>query len=124
METTRSSLVTQLIEGEKQSLRTLQGTLNKLRNQVEEMETKIESLGDKAMTMPEDLGDWSNASYRIQGIVSRIIQTHQLSIKVSALPPKPIPRHENDLSEAHVPAPLLAECKAKRPPKLSPQMLM
>lgn len=118
MNKTQSPFLTRLIEKEKQSLQTLQKTVDELRSQVEEMEGKIESLGGNALTMPEDLGDWSKASPRVQGIVSRIKQTHQLSIEVNALTSTSTQSLEKILPASHVSPPCLPECEARHPPTL------
>lgn len=82
MDQSKNCLARKLIENEENSLAALQTRINNLRNQVRELELRVDQLGDKAKTMPEDLGDWSTATLRIQGLVLRIKQTHALSIEV------------------------------------------
>lgn len=69
----------------KNNLASLRARVSNLRNEVTRLEALVTYLGDKALVMPEDLGDWSQSSHRIQGLVSRIHQTHQLSVDVTNL---------------------------------------
>lgn len=85
-ETTKSS----------QAIQTLRTEISHLQLQVTRLESLVSSLGPTALVMPEDLGDWSEAPPRIQGLVTRIHQAHALSTAVQALqtsspsdPPRP-----------------------------------
>lgn len=69
----------------KNNLASLRAHVSNLRNEVIRLEALVTCFGDKALVMPEDLGDWSQSSHRIQGLVSRIHQTHQLSVEVANL---------------------------------------
>lgn len=78
-------LATTLIEQEEASLQHLQAQVDAARIQVQNLENQVASLKENAKTMPEDLGDWSHAPLRIQGLVTRIRQTHQLAQQVRTL---------------------------------------
>ncbi|PXF44050.1 hypothetical protein BWQ96_06131 [Gracilariopsis chorda] len=67
------------------NLSELRNELDRLNHQVVCLETLTHSLGDKALAMPEDLGDWSQANPRLSGLVNRILQTYQLAQQVRAL---------------------------------------
>lgn len=69
----------------KQRIADLRAAVSQLQNEVIRHEAFASSLGDEALVMPEDLGDWSKASPRLQGIVTRIQQTHDLSEAVTRL---------------------------------------
>lgn len=56
-----------------------------LRHEAIRLEGVAAALGDKALTMPEDIGEWTQSTPRIQGLVNRIRQTHSLSVEVAGL---------------------------------------
>lgn len=74
-----------LIATEQAAIRELESKVNALRNNVLTLEARVAELGVAAITMPEDLGDWSEAPPRVSGLVARIIQTHQLAAQVASL---------------------------------------
>ena len=73
------------IEQEKRKISNLRQELFTLRHEVNRLEGYVDCLGEKAQTMPEDLGEWGEAPARIQGLVQRIKQTHELAKEVEQL---------------------------------------
>lgn len=73
------------IEQEKRRISKLRQELFTLRHEVNKLEGYVSCLGEKALTMPEDLGEWNDAPARIQGLIQRIKQTHQLGTEVEQL---------------------------------------
>lgn len=84
-ERTTNPLANRLINEEKEALQILQARVEAMRAQVQALEARVSELGTAAQTMPEDLGDWQEAPLRVQGLVTRIRQTHALALEVSAL---------------------------------------
>lgn len=74
-----------LIAAEEVALTELESKVNALRNNVLSLEARVAELGDDALTMPEDLGDWSEAPPRVSGLVVRIVQTYKLAVQVASL---------------------------------------
>lgn len=74
-----------LIAAEEVALTELESEVNELRDNVLSLEARVAELGDGALTMPEDLGDWSEAPPRVSGLVVRIVQTYQLAVQVASL---------------------------------------
>lgn len=63
----------------------LLASLRSLREELAIVEAEAVLCGSKAMTMPEDLGDWSSSGPRIQGVVARILQTSAQSQELAKL---------------------------------------
>lgn len=67
------------------TLSQLRNELSQLSHQVVCLETLAHSLGDKALAMPDDIGDWTQANHRLAGLVNRIMQTYHLAQQVRSL---------------------------------------
>lgn len=74
-----------IIAAEQAALAELETKVNALRDDVLSLEAQVAELGDAALAMPEDLGEWRDAPHRVSGLVVRIVQTHQLAIQVASL---------------------------------------
>lgn len=70
---------------EEEALSELEAKVNALRENVLSLEARVTELGTAALTMPEDLGDWTDAPPRVSGLITRIMQTHVLSVQVVSL---------------------------------------
>lgn len=82
---------------EQHSVTALRNSVSKLSAEVAHLESQVQAAGGRAVVLPEDLGDFRTATPRIQGLVTRILQTHELSQSIASLqnnrraPPKPDP---------------------------------
>lgn len=83
------SAAAKAVADEKENVAALRQSVARLQNEVTRLEAQVTSLGADALVMPEDLGDWTEASPRILGLVARINQAHTLSISVAALSKAP-----------------------------------
>ncbi|CAN8075887.1 unnamed protein product [Agarophyton chilense] len=63
----------------------LRSDVSNLQHQLLCLRQLNKTLGDSALTMPEDLGEWEDANPRISGLVNRIRQTYHLSEQVQSL---------------------------------------
>lgn len=74
-----------LLSKERKDVAILRNQVVSLREEVTQLETQVAQLGDSAQTWPEDLGDWNEAPPRMQGLVTRVIQTAKLAAQVETL---------------------------------------
>lgn len=70
---------------EQQRILRLQTEVAIMRAEVERAEAAVRDLGDNALTMPEDLGEWRAAGPRVEGLAVRVRQVHALSAAVAKL---------------------------------------
>lgn len=76
---------TEKIAAEQQSVAALRESVTKLSAEVAHLESLVQEQTERALVLPEDLGDFRSAPPRIQGLVTRILQTHALSQSIEAL---------------------------------------
>lgn len=73
------------LQAEQQSLETLRASIAALSAEVTHLESQVSAHPTTALVLPEDLSISPDPPPRVQGLVTRIMQTHALSLSLASL---------------------------------------